>query len=256
MSAPHLGQRIALGDLHLQRGIENARKHGLGAGAHGLARGDIAKQRGAGDKQRTALRQLLQVQGRWAARGVAEADHQPPRRQAIQRLKKRRRAHTVIHHRQQAALGEFAHTLDPIVRAAQKTVRVAALQGQFALGFGAHRTDKLGAERGGPLTEQQPHATCGGVKQGLLTRAQREQAAQQILDGGPLQEHGRGRVEINLVGDGHHALGGQHNGFSVSADAGHAVRHAISHGKLRARTDRLDHAGALQTETARQRQGI
>jgi len=58
---------------------------------------------------------------------------------------------------------------------------------ELRLGFARHRADHAGAERPGPLAEQQAHAAGRGVHQDRVAGPDTVRAVQEVLGGHALQ---------------------------------------------------------------------
>jgi hypothetical protein len=83
------------------------------------------------------------------------------------------------------------------------------------------------------------------VDQRNVAGLHRVRAGGQEVGGQPLQHESRGRLEIQLVGQHHGTLGGNHDAFGVAGSVHHCPGDPGAHADLDAVTDGADQAGAF-----------
>jgi hypothetical protein len=190
-------------------------------------------------------------------RGVAEADQQPARAQAIERNHQRILADAVIDHRDALAAGEFAHPGGHIFLGVEDDVLAAMGAGKLGLFFRPDSADDGGAQRIGPLAGDEADAAGRGMNEDGLAGRDLVGLAQQIAHRHALEHHRRGGLIGDPVGDLAHPVGGGVAGLTIGPDRTVAIGDAIADLELGdALAHRLDLARGFETHPGRELDGV
>ncbi|KAG1251322.1 hypothetical protein G6F65_018406 [Rhizopus arrhizus] len=139
----HLLQAVALVDTDLDLLLQHQVEHLFGCGLQLFQRVHMHAQRRARDVQAALLVQHGQVDAGDGAGGIAEADHQPARLDAVQRGFPGVLAHAVIHHRHLLAAGQFQHAFRDVLARVVDGFPGPVGAGQFCLFRAGDRADQL-----------------------------------------------------------------------------------------------------------------
>ena len=210
----------------------------------------VGGERRARQVQAALGRQDADIHRRHRTRGIAEAHHQPERRQAVDAGVPGVLAHAVIHRRHHGPAGDPLH-LGRQIAMAHHRMRRTVRTGEFRLLLGRDHADDRRAEVLRPLAKDQPHAAGGGMHHDRVAGLHRIGAADQVLRRHALQHHRRGGLEIDAVGHLHQTVGGDHPLGRIAAQrAGIGDAVAGLHGG-HACADSHHRAGALLADDQR-----
>ena len=192
--------------------------------------GDIGPERGPRGVEGALRRQQEEIEVGDGARGVAEADPQAQRLQAVERTGIGVLADRVVDDVDALAVGELPGALHEVFRLVVDDVRAAVLLGERRLLGSADGADDRGAQVPRPLTGDEADAACRRM-----------------------QQHGRALADlvVDLVRQLDQPVGGHHPLLGVAAGrpgVGTAVtdlevRHAGPYGHDLARSFRAGHEG-------------
>src|SRR3954462_3070167 len=134
-----------------------------------LASGGVVHQGGAGEKQRSFLREADGIEGRNSATGSAKQHHVPARAENVQALVKGGLAHGVIYNIYTGVIGQpFGFSFKILLRITNNFVRTrGARQSLFSLR--RHSSDNPRSDVVSHLHEQLADAPGGGMDQSRLS---------------------------------------------------------------------------------------
>src|SRR5262245_16248657 len=219
--------------------------------------GRVAGQRRPGDVQRPFRGQDPQLERRHRAGGVAEADQQAERVQAIERALERALADRVVNHRHTSPAGQIADPLDEVFPRVDDRLVAPVGPGQLGLLVRADGANHGRPERLQPLAGDQPDSAGRRVEQNGLAGPHRVGPPDQVLHRHPLEHHRRRLSVRDAVWDPHEAVGRYYSRLGVGARRPAGVSHPVArrhHGHSGA--DGLDDPGSFAPETAGERDGV
>ena len=133
---------------------------------------------------------------------------------------------------------------------------VAVVERQLPLLRGAGRADDRGAERLGPLAEEEPDTAGGRVTEQDGVGTDVVDLSEQVLHRHPLEHH-RGRDPlVDLVRQADESVRRDDHPLGVGPHRPASVGHPVADGQPSPGADRLDHAGGLHAEPAREPGGV
>ncbi|MNQ74424.1 hypothetical protein D3C85_891790 [compost metagenome] len=244
---------IAVADIDLELTAFDHAEQFVGHHLQALGGVGVAGHRRPGDEQRALLREYAQVDPGHRARGIAEADQQAARGDAVEGDFPGVLADAVIHHRALVPVGQLQHALDHVLVAVVDGRPGALRHGPRGFLGRADGADQLYPQRLGPLAGQGADATGGGMEQDGFAALEGEHLAQQVLHGQTLEHHRRGLLEADRLRQLDQLARRQHVQLAVGAQRPGSVGHAVADLELAdLGADRFDDAGALVAQARRQ----
>ncbi len=191
-----------------ERPVGDGAEHLAGPPLVLLALGDVVRERRAGQEERPAAVEALDVEGRHLSARPAEEDHHAARPQRRERGVEGRPADPVVGD-VDAAPGSLAHGGGQVVdRRVVDEVLGAERPCDLELLVGSGRRDDDAAAGRDHLHEELPDPAGRGVHEGDVTRAHGIRARDEVVRGEALEHGGGGDLEVDAVGHGHDEAGG------------------------------------------------
>ncbi len=257
MRLGRLVQRVPAADPDRQPALADPAEQVAGPPEQFFPGSHVVRQRRPGDEQRPGRVEPLQVE-RWhrpAGRAVQHQVPAPPQRG--QAGFERGLPDAVVHHGRPAAVraaaGHPAHHVAEVLVAGHE-VR-ACLLGQLRLGRAGGGGHHDAAAHLDQLGEQQADPARGRVHHHRVVLADREGAVAQVVRGHALQQHGRGRGQVDAVRHRYRRRRGQHGLVRIAAGRP-GPGDPVAHREPGPGPGGGDRAGPLLAEHERQLAGV
>ena len=249
-------QRIARADGHL----ELARAHHLPQPRDPrlalLGARIIIEQGRARVVQRPLGREHAQADPRHRGRGVAVADDQPAPPGRIEARLPRVEPDAVEGDPHALAAGQFTNALGGVFLRVHHDVVGPVRPRQRGLVLARHRPDHPRADCLEPLHQQQSDPARSGVDKHVHPRLDLRAALDEELRGTALQQHRRGSLGIDSLGDPKQRFLAHDPRGRIGAPRGSESRHSVALAKCAPRASRDNPPRGLEPESIRQRPRI
>ena len=244
-------QRIAMLDVEPDGALAQRLEGALGDLGQHRALGGVVEQ----DRAREGRGFLVDAVDRQPIDRSARlpiADPVAAHRERVEVLARRGLAETVVDHVGAAAAGGVVHRRGEAVVAADDDGVAARGTRGARLGVGGDGADHPGAQRLGPLAQQQPDAARRRVDEDGLAGPHAVGAMQQVFGGHALQHQRRRRLVVDLVRQHHDLVRRQGADADIGARRRAGIGDAVARQQMGdAVADIQDHAGRFHADAAR-----